>query len=60
MESNQERASLRQFVLKHIEIGFDALKAIVVYFGRLVVHRHQIFVVLPDIFGLGVVAALED
>ena len=44
MESDQEWASLGQFIFEHIEVGFDALETSVVDFRSFVMHRYQILV----------------
>ena len=60
MQSDQQRAGLGQLVLEDVEVGLDALEAIVVYLRGFVVHRHQILIVLPYLFRLALVARLED
>jgi len=60
VEGNQQRASLRQFVLEDIEVGFDAFQPAVVDLGGLVVHGHEVLVEFSDVFCFAFVASLED
>lgn len=59
VQRDQQRARLRQLVLKNVEVRLDAFEAIVVDLWGFVVHRHQVLVVLPYLFGLALVARLE-
>lgn len=59
MEGNQKWPSLGQFVLEHIEIGFNALEASIVYFRGFIVHGYHVFIQFPDFLHFNFVCALK-
>ena len=55
MESDEERACLRQLVFKNIEVGFNALKAGVVDLRSFIMHRNKIFIEFSDFFNFDLI-----